>query len=235
MNHHHPVDPSADGDAPSSLPPLPDRRRVLGSLLGRLAWPLALAAPAWLPTPLLAATGPRRLTPAQTEGPYYPVTLPADTDFDLLRQGGAAYAKGQPCWLQGQVSDAAGAALAGAVVEIWQCDADGHYRHPGDGDRADPAFQAFGRVQADADGRYRFRTMKPVAYSGRTPHIHVKVKLGRRSLLTTQLYVEGDSGNARDFLWRNLRDAADRAAITVPFQPVAAGLRAEFNIVVAAG
>jgi len=214
---------------PRSKPiPRPARRQTLHRL--------ALAA-AMLMAPALqvrAKSPARRLTPAQTEGPFYPVSLPADTDFDLLRQGGAAYAKGRPCWLEGTVSDATGQPLAGAVVEIWQCDADGHYRHPGDGDRADPAFQAFGRVVADAAGRYRFRTMRPVAYSGRTPHIHLKVKLGRRTLLTTQLYVEGDPGNARDFLWRALQDPADRAALTLPFRPVADGLLAEFHIVLAA-
>ena len=210
----------------------PGPRSSRRQALNRLALPaVALLQPA------LSASGQgaaRRLTPAQTEGPFYPVGLPADTDFDLLRQGGAAYAKGQPCWLEGTVSDAAGQPLAGALVEIWQCDAEGHYRHPGDGDRADPAFQAFGRVRTDASGRYRFRTMRPVAYSGRTPHIHLKVKLGRRTLLTTQLYVEGDPGNARDFLWRALQDPADRAALTVPFRPGVDGLLAEFHIVVAA-
>jgi protocatechuate 3,4-dioxygenase, beta subunit len=206
----------------------PGRRQALGWLGVLVAW---LLAPASLP----ARAQPRsvaRATPSQTEGPYYPVSLPADTDADLLRQGDTTYAQGQACWLDGQVLDAGGAPLAGALVEIWQCDAAGHYRHPGDGDRADPAFQAFGRVQADAQGRYRFRTIRPVAYSGRTPHIHVKVKLGQRTLLTTQLYVADDPGNARDFLWRRL-SAADRAALTVPFQPVADGLRASFDIVVA--
>ena len=193
---------------------------------------LALAVPALLATPAHSTT-PARLTPAQTEGPFYPVSPPADTDFDLLRQGGTAYAKGQPSWLDGQVRDTAGQPLSGAVVEIWQCDADGRYRHPGDGDRADPDFQAFGRVVADAEGRYRFRTIRPVAYSGRTPHIHVKVKQGRRTLLTTQLYVAGDPGNAQDFLWCRLSEA-DRAALTVPFTPGADGLRASFDIVVAA-
>jgi len=193
---------------------------------------LALAVPALLALPSVANPA-RRPTPAQTEGPFYPVALPADTDADLLRQGSNRYAKGQPCWLEGQVTDVRGQPLGGATVEIWQCDADGHYRHPGDGDRADPAFQAFGRVQADADGRYRFRTIRPVAYSGRTPHIHLKVKLGPRTLLTTQVYVAGDPGNARDFLWRRLAEA-DRAALTVDFTPVADGLRAAFDIVVAA-
>ena len=211
------------------------RRHLLRWLGAAAAWLPLLAAPlaraqAQPPAP---TSPPLRLTPAQTEGPFYPVSLPADTDHDLLRQGGAAYAKGQPCWLEGRVADPSGAPLAGAVVEIWQCDAEGHYRHPGDGDRADPAFQAFGRVVADAQGRYRFRTIRPVAYSGRTPHIHVKLKLARRTLLTTQLYVAGDPGNARDFLWRSLSEA-ERAALTAHFLPVADGLRAEFNIVVAA-
>jgi protocatechuate 3,4-dioxygenase beta subunit len=69
-------------------------------------------------------------------------------------------------------------------------------------------------------------------YTGRTPHIHVKVKLERRELLTTQLYVEGDPQNERDFLWRQL--GADRALVTVPFRATADGTRAEFNIVVRA-
>lgn len=214
-----------------TVPKGPGRRRVVGWLGLLAAWLPLLAARPIQAQPQLAEAA--RTTPAQTEGPFYPVSLPADTDADLLRQGGDAYAKGQPCWLDGQVRDAGGQPLAGAVVEIWQCDADGHYRHPGDGNRADPTFQAFGRVQADAQGRYRFRTIRPVAYSGRTPHIHLKVKLGRRTLLTTQLYVAGEPGNAQDFLWRRLSDA-DRAVLTVPFQPVADGLRAVFDLVVAA-
>ena len=113
--------------------------------------------------------------------------------------------------MDGSVTDLQGKPVAGAQVEIWQCDEAGHYHHPGDGGRADPAFQGFGRVTVGADGRYRFRTIRPVAYSGRTPHIHVKVKLGARELLTTQLYVEGDPHNERDFLWRNL-GAEPRAA-----------------------
>ena len=216
-------------DRPSASRPTerPDaRRRRTTAWLGLVTAliPVMTWRPAWAQSP--------RLTPAQTEGPFYPVSPPADTDFDLLRQGGTAYAKGQPCWLNGQVRGANGQPLAGAVVEIWQCDAAGHYRHPGDGDRADPDFQAFGRVVADAEGRYRFRTIRPVAYSGRTPHIHVKVKRGQRTLLTTQLYVAGDPGNAADFLWRRL-SKADRAALTVAFRPADDGLRASFDIVVA--
>jgi protocatechuate 3,4-dioxygenase beta subunit len=172
----------------------------------------------------------KRPTPSQTEGPFYPVTLPKDTDFDLLRNGTLSYARGQPAWVEGDVSDLKGKPIAGAQVEIWQCDEQGHYHHPGDGGKADPSFQGFGRVTVGSDGRYRFRTIRPVAYSGRTPHIHVKVKLGTRELLTTQLYVEGDPHNERDGIWRRL-DKDARAAVTVPFQPGNDGLRAIFPLV----
>lgn len=178
------------------------------------------------------ASAGRRPTPAQTEGPFYPVELPADTDFDLLRNGGLAYPEGQPVWLEGSVTDLAGRPVAGAQVEIWQCDQAGHYHHPGDGGRADRRFQGFGRVTVGQDGRYRFRTIRPAPYSGRTPHIHVKVRLGGRELLTTQVYVAGEPGNAADFLW-NALDESGRAALTVPFRPSGDTLRAIFPIVVA--
>ena len=174
-----------------------------------------------------------RPTPRQTEGPFYPVDLPADSDADLLRNGSAVYAKGQPTWVEGTVTDLSGVPVSGAVVEIWQCDHEGHYHHPGDGGKADPAFQGFGKVTVGRDGSYRFRTLKPVPYTGRTPHIHVKVRLDRAELLTTQLYVAGDPGNARDGLWRRLDEEA-RAAVTVPFTPGSDGLRATFPIVVQA-
>ena len=208
----------------SANSPVAARRRLVAAAA-------LLAAPAVWRGAL--AQGPLRLTPAQTEGPFYPVELPADSDFDLLVQGTQHYARGQPAWLSGTVSDADGRAVPGAVVEIWQCDQAGHYHHPGDGGRADPAFQGFGRVTVGADGTYRFRTIRPAPYSGRTPHIHLKVKLGSRELLTTQVYVQGDPGNARDGLWRRLDDAA-RAALTLPFEPGRDGLQARFTIVVAA-
>jgi protocatechuate 3,4-dioxygenase, beta subunit len=203
-------------------PALLNRRKMTAAMIGLPAvWTGLQAQPA----------APRRATPAQTEGPFYPVSIPQDSDFDLLRNGTVAYTKGQPAWVEGSVTDLQGKPLAGAQVEIWQCDEAGHYHHPGDGGRADPAFQGFGRVTLGPDGQYRFRTIRPVPYSGRTPHIHVKVKLGARELLTTQLYVAGDSHNERDFLWRNL-DAQARQAVTVPFEAGADGLRASFPIVV---
>ena len=199
----------------------------------RAAAAALVALPALWLGPRAQTPAPRRLTPAQTEGPFYPVAIPKDSDHDLLRNGLLRYAQGQPTWIDGTVQDAEGRPVRGAQVEIWQCDQAGHYHHPGDGGKADAAFQGFGKVAVDGEGRYRFRTIRPVAYAGRTPHIHVKVKLAGRELLTTQLYVAGDPHNARDFLWRNLSEDA-RAALTVAFSPGADGLQANFPIVVPA-
>lgn len=209
---------------PHTTPRLPRRTAAAALVIMPALWLGARAQPA--PT--------RRATPSQTEGPFYPVALPADSDADLLRNGSRTpYGGGQPAWVEGTVSDLDGKPVAGAQVEIWQCDEDGRYHHPGDGNRANAGFQGFGRVTVGSDGRYRFRTIRPVPYSGRTPHIHVKVKRAARELLTTQLYVEGDPANARDGIWRRL-DAADRAAVTVPFDRANDGLRARFPIIVAA-
>jgi protocatechuate 3,4-dioxygenase, beta subunit len=211
---------------PTPLSTVQYQRRTVAAAL--------VAAPALWLGPRAQAQPKRRATPSQTEGPFYPVELPKDSDYDLLQNGALAYSRGQPSWVEGVVTDLQGKPVAGAQVEIWQCDEAGHYHHPGDGGRADKAFQGFGKVVVGSDGQYRFRTIRPVAYGGRAPHIHVKVKLAARELLTTQLYVQGDPGNERDFLWRNLRGDADRAALTVAFSPGPDGLRAQFPLVVAA-
>src|SRR5512133_77221 len=189
------------------------RRETPGEIMPHQLLNRRQAAAARIASPVIwtgvAAQPPaaRRATPAQTEGPFYPVSLPRDTDFDLLHNGALSYSRGEAAWVEGSVADLQGRPVAGAQVEIWQCDEAGHYHHPGDRGRADPAFQGFGRVTVGADGSYRFRTIRPAPYSGRTPHIHFKVKLATRELLTTQLYVAGDPHNESDGLWRRL--AAD--------------------------
>jgi protocatechuate 3,4-dioxygenase, beta subunit len=222
------LDPSADIDTRPAPAAGPTRRRLLRQGL----WGSALVvAPALVPSAM--AQGALAPTPRQTEGPYYPVRFPSDSDGDLLRNGLMRYVDGQPVWVEGRVTDTQGVPLAGGTVEIWQCDADGHYHHPGDGNKAAPTFQGFGRVVLGRDGRYRFRTIRPAPYTGRTPHIHFKVRLPDRELLTTQMYVAGNPGNTSDFLWSRL-GAAERAALTVPFTPSADGMRAEFALVVQA-
>jgi protocatechuate 3,4-dioxygenase, beta subunit len=180
---------------------------------------------------LTLAQTKRRPTPSQTEGPYYPIKEPQDADFDLLKNGDRSYSKGRASWVEGVVTDLDGRPLNGGVIEIWQCDEDGHYDHPGDGAKIDPSFQGFGRVRLNANGEFRFRTIRPSPYVGRTPHIHAKILLGNRELLTTQLYVADDPGNAKDGIWRRMSEV-DRASVTSAFVPVADGLRAQYSLAV---
>lgn len=200
-------------------------RRSLVTATGALLLS-SLVHPAW-------AQSQRRATPSQSEGPFYPAAEPKDADYNLLKNGTLAYTKGQPSWVEGVVTDLDGGPLKGGVIEIWQCDEAGHYDHPRDGAQIDPSFQGFGRVTLNAQGQFRFRTIKPAQYSGRTPHIHAKIKLGKRELVTTQLYVANDPGNEQDFLWRRL-SSEDRLLVTSPYTAVADGLRAHYALAVRA-
>jgi protocatechuate 3,4-dioxygenase, beta subunit len=176
-------------------------------------------------------------TPRQTEGPFYPDKLPLDTDNDLLVINEATTpALGEIAYVSGRVLDAKGEPIRDAVVEIWQCDRNGAYLHSGTDNREknDKNFQGFGRFVTGSTGEYLFRTIRPVPYPGRTPHIHYKVKRGGKELLVTQLYVKGHPGNERDGIWRNLK-GAQRDAVTVDFVPMpkskAGELAAKFDLV----
>jgi protocatechuate 3,4-dioxygenase beta subunit len=196
---------------------------------------LAMAALATLsPSATLALA--RAPTPSQGRGPFYPERLPLDRDNDLVRvEGQADPARGEITDLGGRVLDLDGEPIRGARVEIWQCDANGRYLHRLDPGRAprDPGFQGYGRFETGADGGYRFRTIKPVPYPGRAPHIHVAVEAPGRPPLVTQLYVQGAPENGRDWL---LNSADDPSALIVSFEPsrsAEADLAARFDIVLA--
>ena len=188
------------------------RRRFLAGSLG-------FAASPFLPFAGLAQ-GARIATPAQTAGPFYPSSFPADTDGDLVRlRGSEARAEGTVTHVAGRVFGFDGKPLPDALVEIWQCDNRGRYLHPGDrGGSRDTAFQGYGRVRTGTDGAYHFRTIRPVAYPGRTPHIHFAVVAPGREPLVTQMYVAGEPLNARDGLYASLREAGQRA-VTVRLSP----------------
>jgi len=187
----------------------------------RRSFAAGLATSLLLPSHAFAAT--LASTPAQTEGPFYPVSFPADMDNDLVQvRGQQAQAIGTVLHLQGRVLDTGGRPVAGARVEIWQCDAQGIYDHPGQPgrQRRDQAFQGYGRIVVDAEGRYSFRTLKPVAYPGRTPHIHFKVATASGGKLTSQFYVAGDPRNDGDFVFRAAaRSAEQRERIEMRLQP----------------
>ena len=109
-----------------------------------------------------------------------------------------------------------------------------HTRDSGGKDR-DTNFQGFGRFLTGSSGEYYFRTIKPVPYPGRTPHIHVKVKKASKELLTTQFYVKGHPGNERDGIYRSIRDPKALESITIEFAPIKESrigeLAAKFDIV----
>jgi protocatechuate 3,4-dioxygenase beta subunit len=162
-------------------------------------------------------------TPSQTEGPFYPTDWRGDTDNDLVRVvGEAAQAQGQITHILGRILDTSGAPIPGAAIEIWQCDATGIYRHPRDTGwfrERDGNFQGRGRATADQKGGYAFRTIKPVAYPGRTPHIHFAITAPGREPLITQMYVAGEAQNERDGVLNGIRDTRQRESVIVNLQP----------------
>jgi len=204
------------------------RRRFLLNLAAGLG---VLAVPGAFAEELLR-------TPRQTEGPFYPDKLPLDTDNDLIVVNDALTpAVGEITYLSGRILDARGDPVRAALVEIWQVDNHGIYLHPGGGSREkrDANFQGFGRFLTGSSGEYLFRTIKPVAYPGRTPHIHVAVKTRGRDKFTTQCYVHGEPRNERDGILRSIGDAKARESVIVPFVPMAGArnseLAARFDIV----
>ena len=178
-------------------------------------------------------------TPRQTEGPFYPDRMPLDVDNDLLIINDAMTAAvGQITHLTGRVTDVRGQPVKSAQVEIWQVDSNGVYIHSDapQRNRRDRNFQGFGRFETGSKGEYRFRTIKPVRYSGgRAAHIHFGINRNGRRILTTQMYVKGNPDNERDSIFRR-SGRASHDLLSVPFKPLAGSeigeLTANFNIVI---
>ena len=129
-------------------------------------------------------------TRAQTAGPFYTPGTPRRSN---LREPGTT---GEPLVFEGLVLTPDCRPVGGAVVDIWHCDEHGRYDNDG--------FRYRGHQFTDAAGAYRFETIRPKRYTGRTPHIHVRVQGEATRLLTTQVYFpDREATNARDFIFRD--------------------------------
>lgn len=180
-----------------------------------------VAAGAFAASSFAGGPGP---TPANPEGPFYPKHQQADKDADLTQiEGHSERASGEVVEVSGRVLDQDGNPLAGAIVDVWQANAHGRYHHEDDssGQPLDPHFQGWAIIKTDAQGRYRFRTVKPGAYTAmgdwwRPPHIHYKVSLRGYRELTTQMYWDGDPLNDKDLLLQEVPEA-ERGRLLVAF------------------
>jgi protocatechuate 3,4-dioxygenase, beta subunit len=175
-------------------------------------------------------------TEPQIEGPFFPLEVPrVPSDFGFDRDNDLSWVNGKSLFalgtfleISGRVLSADGRPIGNTEIQLWQCDNYGRYKHPGDTHTQliDENFQGFGQAVTNGDGVYRFRTIKPVVYPGRTPHLHFKLKnTTSADLLTTQMYVAGEPGNATDSFYQeipaNLRRTVT-ATLSVP-RPVTIG------------
>jgi protocatechuate 3,4-dioxygenase beta subunit len=161
------------------------------------------------------------------DGPFYPDRLPLDTDNDLIiLNDGLTSAVGEIAHFGGRVLAENGTPVRNAVIEIWQSDVNGSYIHTdgrNDG-KLDTNFQGYGRFLTDSEGRYYFRTIKPVPYTlqgqFRAPHIHVAVSKAGRRIMATQALVKGHAANEGDLITRRIDDPAVLETLMVDYRPL---------------
>jgi protocatechuate 3,4-dioxygenase beta subunit len=165
-------------------------------------------------------------TLSEVTGPVFGHAEVTAADRDLTNRH-AGEPLGERIVVSGRVLDEGGRAVGGALVEIWQANAAGRYRHQNDGHRAplDPNFDGCGRAITDGDGRWRFTSVKPGAYpwrnhpnAWRPAHIHFSV-LGAAFVtrLVTQMYFPGDPLLPFDPIWSSIPDERARARLVSAF------------------
>ena len=214
-----------------------DPTTILTTRRGLLVGGLAFATTLFTVTGAYAAELAK--TPGVTEGPFYPDKLPLDTDNDLIViKDSITPASGEITHQFGRVLDESGSPVKDATVEIWQVDAGGAYIHSRTGNKAkqDKHFQGFGTFTTGSTGEYRFRTVKPVAYPGRAPHIHIKVRKGSKEVLCSQILIAGNAQNANDGVFRSAGGLIERELLLAEFKPKKGSkigeLDAKFDIVI---
>jgi protocatechuate 3,4-dioxygenase beta subunit len=152
------------------------------------------------------------LTPEETEGPYF--TRSSPEKGSLLESGMA----GTRLVVSGSVLGAGCQPVSGALLDFWQADDAGQYDNVG--------YRLRGHQFTDANGQYSLETIIPGLYPGRTRHIHVKAQAPGSSVLTTQLYFQGEPANQRDGIFMPV--------LAMSLQDGESGAKsAQFNFVVA--
>lgn len=153
---------------------------------------------------------------SQTVGPYLHIGLTWLNTDRIARPD----VKGERVVIQGKLLDGDGAGVGDALIEIWQANAAGKYAHPDDRQKKalEKSFRGFGRIPTDAQGRFRFGTIKPGRVPGpggnlQAPHLVVTVFMrGLLKQLATRIYFPGDSANLRDPILQRV-PAARRATL----------------------
>jgi protocatechuate 3,4-dioxygenase, beta subunit len=192
-----------------------DRRHLLRTA-GRIGATIAVSQ-----VTSAVAQPPLRRTPDQILGPFFPLGKTPDPGGDLTHlPGKPGRASGQILNVMGRVLNVKGEPVRGAKLEVWQANAAGRYTHPNDANPAplDPNFEGFALLTTDAEGRYRFKTIKPGGYPAapgliRPPHIHFDVR-GEVDVLVTQMYFQGEPDNDRDWFLQSI-PAPGRSRLTV--------------------
>jgi protocatechuate 3,4-dioxygenase, beta subunit len=177
---------------------------------------------------VIAQEAKRLITWPLPLGPFYPQIKLLDQDADLtMITGKPRRAEGKVIHLMGRVMNLKGEPVSGVKVEIWQTDSKGRYVHPTDENPvpADPNFQGYATQITDAEGRYRFKTVKPAAYpvlfltnTLRTPHIHFEVS-GKIDRVVTQMFFPNEPLNAQDGSYGRLKLEYKEAALAKILPP----------------
>ena len=174
----------------------------------------------------------RLITPEIVVGPFYPILKPLDKDADLTVLGkNKTPAAGKIVHVTGRVLNEKGEPVKGAKIEIWQANTYGRYSHPSDPNDApiDPNFQGYTVLTTDAQGRYRFKTIKPGAYPAtktwtRPPHIHFDVT-GKTDRLATQMFFPDEPLNEKDRTFLDL--GSDKIATVANLLPPTKEIKAD--------
>jgi protocatechuate 3,4-dioxygenase alpha subunit len=169
------------------------------------------------------------VSPGSTTGPFFPREF-SDGNEDLTQRDGHT-ARGQHILLTGRVLELDAKPTWNMVLEIWQPDAAGIFRHPLDPrcEQADPGFAGWGRARTAQDGWYRFQTVLPGAYGDRSPHINCAVLgIGLTRRLVTTIFFSGTPGAVNDPVLNCVPDGALRLRLFAQRDPAldAAGVPA---------